>query len=224
MCLFVVRHGTKLWNVACQPLAHCPALVIARAACRWPRFIAEGRAFAKMESHGIGLNDGLLAHLLRHSGWKVRQLAHCFEKSRCPAFIQLYNSHKLRFCNLTSMHCTTCMALLYRVPFALCPRFIVCRTGASCLTAPALSCVRCEAVCGTTRCSCISSTREDAVWSRRKQRSTCGSHRAWRCCRSTCLMTKHVSKARGASTYADERVCGTVGCAAAPTLCCHMRY
>lgn len=96
MCLFVLRHGTELWNVvACQPLAHCPALVNARAARRWPRFIAEDRAFAKMESHGIGLNDGLLAHLLRHSGWKVRQLAHCFEKAHCTACIQFDNSHKL---------------------------------------------------------------------------------------------------------------------------------
>ncbi len=44
---------------------------LASVAYNWQRFLAEGRAFSKMESHGIGLNDGLLARLLKRSGWKV---------------------------------------------------------------------------------------------------------------------------------------------------------
>ncbi len=45
---------------------------LASSIYRWPRFVAEDRGFAKVESHGIGLNDGLLARLLKASGWKVR--------------------------------------------------------------------------------------------------------------------------------------------------------
>jgi hypothetical protein len=44
---------------------------LASVAYNWPRFVSEERAFSKMESHGIGLNDGLLAQLLKASGWKV---------------------------------------------------------------------------------------------------------------------------------------------------------
>ena len=48
---------------------------LASVAYRWPRFVAEKRGFSLMESHGIGLNDGLLARLLRTSGWKVHRIS-----------------------------------------------------------------------------------------------------------------------------------------------------
>ncbi|GAX74196.1 hypothetical protein CEUSTIGMA_g1645.t1 [Chlamydomonas eustigma] len=58
---------------------------LASVAYNWPKFIEEERAFSKMDSHGIGLNDGLLAHLLKTSGWRVHRISDACLLSHSPS-------------------------------------------------------------------------------------------------------------------------------------------
>jgi hypothetical protein len=44
---------------------------LAASVYNWRRFVSEGRAFSKLPSYGLGLNDGLLAEQLQEAGWKV---------------------------------------------------------------------------------------------------------------------------------------------------------
>ena len=52
---------------------------------RWARFVAEERGFSKMDSHGLGLNDGLLADLLKSSGWEVLRITDACLLSHTPS-------------------------------------------------------------------------------------------------------------------------------------------
>lgn len=58
---------------------------LAAVVYRWQRFVAEERAFSKMESHGLGLNDGLLADLLKSSGWEVLRITDACLLSHTPS-------------------------------------------------------------------------------------------------------------------------------------------